>query len=105
MNQQKVSQIAYRNVKHFSYFGKFDNFFTNLSKNIILLGNNAMFVCMTSCFNCVQLCVTLWTVACQALYPWDPPGKTTVVGCNFLFQGIFLTWDGTCISYIFFNSR
>ena len=22
--------------------------------------------CMLSCFNCVPLCVTLWTIACQA---------------------------------------
>ena len=25
-----------------------------------------MHVCMLSCFSCVQLCATLWTVACQA---------------------------------------
>ena len=25
-----------------------------------------MRVCMLSCFSCVQLCATLWTVACQA---------------------------------------
>ena len=30
-----------------------------------------------------------WTVACQALHPWDFPGKNTGVGCHFLLQGIF----------------
>ena len=33
--------------------------------------------------------VTPWTVACQALCPWDFPGKHTGVGCHFLLQGIF----------------
>ena len=33
----------------------------------------------------------LWTVACQALCPWDSPGKNTGVGCHALLQGIFLT--------------
>ena len=30
------------------------------------------------------------TVACQALCPWDSPGKNTGVGSHFLLQGIFL---------------
>ena len=30
-----------------------------------------------------------WTVACQALCPWDSPGKNTGVGCHSLLQGIF----------------
>ena len=38
--------------------------------------------------SCVQLCVTLWTVACQSL---DFPGKNTGVGCHALLQGIFST--------------
>ena len=44
-----------------------------------------------SCFSYVQLCVTTWTVGCQALCPWDSPGKNTEVGCHALLQGIFLT--------------
>ena len=32
-----------------------------------------------------------WTVAYQALPPWDFPGKSTGVGCHFLLQGIFPT--------------
>ena len=39
----------------------------------------------------VQLFATLWTVAYQALPPWDFPGKNTGVGCHFLLQGIFPT--------------
>ena len=43
------------------------------------------------------------------LHGWQPaslfcllvsPGKNTRVGCNFLLQGIFRTWDQTLISYI-----
>ena len=33
----------------------------------------------------------LWTVACQALCPWDSPGKYTGVSGHVLLQGIFLT--------------
>ena len=33
--------------------------------------------------------VTPWTVALQALYPWDFPGKNTGLGCHFLLQGKF----------------
>ena len=29
-------------------------------------------------------------IACQALCPWDFPGKNTGLGCHFLLQGIFL---------------
>ena len=35
----------------------------------------------------VQLFATPWTVAHQALCPWDSPGKNTGVGCHFLLQG------------------
>ena len=45
---------------------------------------------MLSRFSHVQLFVTLWTVACQVSL-WDSPGKNTGVGCQALFQGIFLT--------------
>ena len=36
----------------------------------------------------VQLFATPWTVAYQALSPWDFPGKTTGVGCHFLLQKV-----------------
>ena len=42
--------------------------------------------CVLSHFSRVQLCVTLWTAACQA-----PPSKNIGVGCHALLQGIFLT--------------
>ena len=48
-------------------------------------------VCLWSHFSCVWLFVTPWTIACQALCPWDSPGKNTGVGCRALLQGIFLT--------------
>ena len=39
----------------------------------------------------VWLSVISWTVAHQALCPWDYPDKHTGVGCHFLLQGIFPT--------------
>ena len=33
----------------------------------------------------------LWTVACQAFYPWNSPGKYSGVGSHSLLQGIFPT--------------
>ena len=38
--------------------------------------------------SCLTL-VTPWTLACQALCPWDSPGKNTGVGCHFLLKGVF----------------
>ena len=35
--------------------------------------------------------VTIWTVACRLLCPWNSPGKNTGVGSYSLLQGIFLT--------------
>ena len=46
---------------------------------------------MLSHFSCVQLCVTLWTVACQVPLSMNSTGKNTGVGYHFLLQGIFLT--------------
>ena len=39
----------------------------------------------------VQLFDMPWSVALQALRPWDSPGKNTGVGCHFLPKKIFLT--------------
>ena len=50
-----------------------------------------MSVCMLSHFSHVQLSVTLWTVACQALLSMGFSRKNTGVGCRALLQGIFLT--------------
>ena len=38
----------------------------------------------------VWLFATRWAIAARLLCSWDFPGKNTVVGCYFLFQGIFL---------------
>ena len=46
---------------------------------------------MLNNFNCVRLCVTLWTVAHQAPLSMGSPGKNTTVGFHIFFQGIFLT--------------
>ena len=53
-----------------------------------------------SCFSHVPLCVTPWTVAHEALCPWNSPGKNTGVGFHAVFQGIFPTqrWNPHLIS-------
>ena len=47
--------------------------------------------CMLCYFSRVQFCVSIWTVACQVLCPWDCSSKSTGVGCHILLQGIFAT--------------
>ena len=47
------------------------------------------FAAATQSLRCVQLLVTLWTVAHRLLSPWDFPSKNTGVGCHLLLQGIF----------------
>ena len=39
-----------------------------------------------TCFSCVRLCATPDTAAHKLICPWDPPGKSTGVGCHFLLQ-------------------
>ena len=36
----------------------------------------------------------------RLLSPWNFPGKNTGLGCHFLLQGIFLTWDQTWVSHV-----
>ena len=43
---------------------------------------------MLSCFSCVRLFATPWTVV---LCPWNFPGKNTGMGCHALLHEIFLT--------------
>ena len=50
-------------------------------------------LCMPSCFSCVQLFATLWTVPSRLLCLWDSPDKNTGVGCHALLQGIFPTQE------------
>ena len=52
--------------------------------------------------SCVQLFVTLWAAAHQApLCAWDFPIRSTVVGCHFFLQGIFLTQGSNlCLSVL-----
>ena len=63
------------------------------------------YVCVLSCLSHVWLFATLWTVACQALCPWDSPGKNTRVGCCVLPKGIFPPRDWTHVFYIFSIDR
>ena len=49
------------------------------------------YMCILSYFSHVQLFMTVWTVAHQALCPSDSSGKNIGVGCHTLLQGIFLT--------------
>ena len=46
---------------------------------------------MLSCFSCVQLFMTPWTVARQAPLSMGSSSKNTGVGCRALLQGIFPT--------------
>ena len=49
-------------------------------------------MCLLSRFRCVQLFVTPWTIACQALLSMGIlQAKNTGVGCHTLLQGIFPT--------------
>ena len=48
-------------------------------------------VCVLSCFSCVWLVATLWTIAHQLLCPWDSPSKNTGVGRHCFLQRIFPT--------------
>ena len=43
-------------------------------------------MCGLSCFSCVWLSVTLWTMACQAPLSMVFSRQVTGVGCHFLFQ-------------------
>ena len=44
-------------------------------------------VLVLSFLSCVQLFATLWTIAHQAPWSWDFPGKNTGVSCHFPIQG------------------
>ena len=48
-------------------------------------------VCVLGPFSRAQLCVTLWTAACQTLLSIGFSSKDTGVGCRALLQGTFLT--------------
>ena len=64
-----------------------------LQKSMDGFEGHCFILCMhvLSCFSCVGLCATPWTIACRLLSPWDSPGKNIGVGCHALIQGIFLT--------------
>ena len=45
-----------------------------------------MLLLLLSRFSHVRLCATPETAAPRLPWPWDSPGKNTVVGCHFLLQ-------------------
>ena len=47
---------------------------------------------MLSCFSRVDSLRPYGPSPTRLLFPWDPPGKNTGVGCHALHQGIFPTW-------------
>ena len=59
----------------------------SFSKNVCMCV--CVCVCVCVLVSHVQLFVTSWTVACQALLSQNSPGKNTGVGCHSLLQGIF----------------
>ena len=62
-----------------------------------------LYACLLSCFTCVRLFATLWTVARQAPLSMGFSRQDTRVGCHFLLQGIFPTQGLNlcpCVSYV-----
>ena len=57
--------------------------FVPISESIIIVNK------LVTCFSCVQLFATLWTVAFQAPLFMGFSGKISGVGCHFLLQEIF----------------
>ena len=57
-------------------------------EDIVQIYSGILHACMLSCFTCVQLLVTLWTIALQT--PLSI-GFSTKVGCHVVLQGILPT--------------
>ena len=57
-------------------------------------------VCILSCFSCVWLCVTLWTIAWQAPLSWDFPGMNSGVVVLPSSRGSSPHRDRTSISFV-----
>ena len=79
-------------------FYNYFHFLTEVHQLILMGGKRMMDVwrmkVKVKSLSRVRLFVTLWTVACtRLLSPWDFLGKSTVVGCHFLLQGIFPTQE------------
>ena len=71
---------------------------TIVAKNNIFLPISSGFV--LSRFSCVRLFVTLWTVAHKTPLSMGFSRQEYWSGLTFLLQGIFLTQDRTCFSYV-----
>ena len=106
LNAQIILSLSDNLIYTFFFFFRIlSNLILSVSSKVLLMTFSwrfsfyAWFLCMLSHFSHVQLCMTLWTVACQAP-PLDFPGESTGVGCRSLLQGIFWPRDWTCISYV-----
>ena len=67
---------CFKDLKEFCVCGLYQSILTTKIEKVKVL-----------VFSHVQLCVTPWTVACQASLPWDSPGKNTGVGLPFPSPG------------------
>ena len=64
----------------------------SLTLNSTLYGHSKLFHTLkVKLLSRVRFFATPWTVAHQALSPWDSQGKNTGVGCHCLLGGIFPT--------------
>ena len=57
---------------------------------------NVAITCMPSCFSCVWLFATPWTITHQTPLSIKLPGKNIGVGCHFLLQGLFPSSSHLC---------
>ena len=82
--------ITIENIIHVHYFKNIvKHSVCQLSYISKILHYQTISVCILRCFSRVWFFVTLRTVACRLLCPWDSPGKNTGVGCHALPPGIF----------------
>ena len=61
--------------------------------------------CLLSLFSHGRLFATPWTIAHQALCPWDSPGKNTGLGCMPCSRGSSQPRDWTWVSYVSFIGK
>ena len=93
-----VTALRVLKTKFKVWFCGWPNYNTNWTSNFMgsfllklghCLGKTEKWKCQS--LSCVWFFMTLWTVACRLLCPWNSPGKNTGVHCHSLLQGIFLT--------------
>ena len=78
----KINKLHRRTLKRRDFRGH--EIIDNKTKNFDI--EESLCYAMLSHFSHVRLCVTPQTAATRLPRPWDSPGKTTGVGCDFLLQ-------------------